>query len=111
MSFTRIEIDKVHDCHNCHNGMGITKIVVSPKYAVTYSQEDESFVGWCIEKDKYIPGNEVKHRLSNLDFKVSDKRVIMYEVIENNEADNDNEANNDNEDESNESNNNDDEYE
>ena len=66
----------------------ITKIAVSPqsKYVLTYSQEDESFVGWCInnnyDSEPLILDNEVrpyKHRLLSLDFKVSDKKVIMYE--------------------------------
>ncbi|GES84908.1 hypothetical protein GLOIN_2v1836775 [Rhizophagus clarus] len=104
-----------------HNGMPITKIVISPlsRYVVTYSQEDKSFVGWCsknkknpyiecIKKDinpfigsffgnkenqddesnddndseSLIVDNKVQPYKLNLDisdYKVSDKKIIMYE--------------------------------
>ena|ERR1044072_4279697 len=67
----------------------ITKVVVSPKlkYALTYSQEDMSFVGWYIHNNSgpLIPDDGVqpyKRSLLRLDFKVSDKKVVMYEDYE-----------------------------
>jgi hypothetical protein len=71
-----------------HNGKPIVKMAISPqsKYVVTYSQEDESFVGWRIDNEvnsgPLILDNEVRpyhHKLLDLDFKVSDKNIIMYE--------------------------------
>ena len=88
-----------------HNEKKITKIAISPlsKYAVTYSEEDKSFDGWYIkdktdEKDQnedkplkpVILDDKVppyKYNGNLLNFKVSDKKIIMYED-ENNETGN-----------------------
>ena len=49
----KIDIDKPHNDNDepPHNGKPITKIEVSPneKYLVTYSEEDNSIVGWNVE--------------------------------------------------------------
>ena len=75
-----------------HNGKPIVKMVISPqsKYVVTYSQEDESFVGWRVDNEvnsgPLILDDEVQpyhHKLLVLDFKVSDKKVIIYEGDDN----------------------------
>ena len=83
-----VEADNSRIQHN-HNEKMITKAVVSPKskYALTYSQEDMSFVGWYIHNNSgpLIPDDGVqpyKRSLLRLDFKVSDKKVVMYEDYE-----------------------------
>ena len=102
-----------------HNEIEITKIAISPqsKYAVTYSEEDNSFDGWHIKDKTDKPLNwllsffgwrtpkqnkdKLDEKVQNednpcilnildenhnrrihdelLNFKVSDKKIIMYE--------------------------------
>jgi len=67
-----------------HNGKQITKMAISPqsKYVLTYSREDESFVGWLVNDDSgllTIDENVEPLSFSEHDFKVSDKKVILYD--------------------------------
>ena len=73
-----------------HNDKPIIKMAISPRseYVLTYSQEDESFVGWLANdySGPLIIDENVeqfsKHDIC--DFKVSDKKVIMYNHKNNN---------------------------
>src|SRR5687767_11531469 len=68
-----------------HNGKPIIKMAISPRseYVLTYSQEDESFVGWLVNDDSgpLIIDEDAKpfSKHDICDFKVSDKKVIMYD--------------------------------
>src|SRR3989337_162591 len=84
-----------------HNGKPISKVAISPRseYVLTYSQADESIVGWFVKDNsesididekfnapmktsslpKYIFGLS---QIENIcDFKVSDNKVILYDLI------------------------------
>src|SRR6266540_1288346 len=68
-----------------HNGKPINKIAISPqsKYVLTYSQEEKSFVGWLVNDDSgplTIDEDVEPLFLEQViyDFKVSDKKVILY---------------------------------
>jgi WD40 repeat protein len=47
-----ISVDKIHEPNKIHNGKPITRLEVSPngKYLVTYSEDDNSIVGWDVDK-------------------------------------------------------------
>ncbi len=67
-----------------HNGKQITKMAISPqlKYVLTYSREDESFVGWLVKDDlgPLIIDEDIEQLpFSEYDFKVSDKKIILYD--------------------------------
>ena len=67
-----------------HNGKQITKMAISPqaKYVLTYSREDESFVGWLVNDDLgplTIDKDIEQLQFSDYDFKVSDEKVILYD--------------------------------
>ena len=73
-----------------HNGKPISKMAISPqsKYVLTYSQEDKSFVGWFVNDDNSGPltidediGTLILSKKNICDFKVSDKKVILYDYF------------------------------
>ncbi len=73
-----------------HNGKPISKMAISPqsKYVLTYSQEDKSFVGWFVNDDNSGPltidediGRLILSKKNICDFKVSDKKVILYDYF------------------------------
>jgi len=66
-----------------HNGKPISKMATSPRseYVLTYSQADESFVGWLV-KDGLEVEIDLMIESPNLnvcDFKISDGKVILYD--------------------------------
>ncbi|CAG8742908.1 16493_t:CDS:2, partial [Funneliformis caledonium] len=67
-----------------HNGKSISDVAISPRstYVLTYSQEDNFFVGWLLDT-KSEPFDLRKDTESSKfdgisDFKVSDKKIILY---------------------------------
>ncbi|PKY22083.1 hypothetical protein RhiirB3_435900, partial [Rhizophagus irregularis] len=88
----KIDVDKNDDKiftsdNELHNGKPITLIEISPneKYLITYSKEDESFVGWNVEdKDKVQLkfdqtvkiNKDIRYEITNLC--VSDDKKLAY---------------------------------
>ncbi len=68
-----------------HNGKPIIKMAISPRseYVLTYSQEDKSFVGWLVNDNSgpliVDEGVEPFSKQDICDFKVSDRKVILYD--------------------------------
>uniref|UniRef100_U9UU41 Uncharacterized protein n=1 Tax=Rhizophagus irregularis (strain DAOM 181602 / DAOM 197198 / MUCL 43194) TaxID=747089 RepID=U9UU41_RHIID len=88
----KIDVDKNDDKiftfdNELHNGKPITLIEISPneKFLITYSKEDESFVGWNVEdKDKVQLkfdqtvkiNKDIRYEITNLC--VSDDKKLAY---------------------------------
>ncbi|CAI2183938.1 859_t:CDS:2, partial [Funneliformis geosporum] len=70
-----------------HNDKSISKVAISPqsKYVLTYSQEDNSFVGWLVNTrtepfDLNLDTDTNPYKCEDInDFKVSDKKIILYD--------------------------------
>ncbi|CAI2188900.1 11697_t:CDS:2, partial [Funneliformis geosporum] len=70
-----------------HNDKPISKVAISPqsKYLLTYSQEDESFVGWLVNTctDPFnlsLDTDIMPYKCEGIkNFKVSDYKIILYD--------------------------------
>jgi WD40 repeat protein len=90
--FDNIQINIVFDIDKPHNGKSIDKIEISPneKYLVTYSEEDNSIVGWNAENvdevkfksefsAKFI--SDISDEKIYIDMCVSnDKKLVLFEI-------------------------------
>ena len=91
--FIGIQIDNLETSSRPHNGNSISKVEISQnrKYLVTYSEDDNSIVGWKIEIEEkesgIIPLIDPKPKIKNVGrvyrMCISNNNILAYTYVNN----------------------------